>query len=184
MGWRKDTTVREDAFGTAQSYYSVIREGMREKANHNKLEAQGCFAIIIGCTLFAPIFVSLGDGVVAGKIIPSVLSVIAAGLTSWLQLRKPQRLWALYRRAQRDLEQLKADYDFDDGEFEGAPQKDKLLARRVTAIARRVHDEWEGLVPDPDMLVSSKPAKIPERKNAGPTTTDRQIATQNETRHL
>ncbi|WP_050577852.1 SLATT domain-containing protein [Sinorhizobium meliloti] len=108
MGWRKDTTIPEDKFETALEYYASVRRGMREKANHNKLEAQGCFAAVIGCTLIAPLFVTLGEGPFLAKVVPSVLSVTAAGITSWLQLRKPQKLWVIYRRAQRELEEHKA----------------------------------------------------------------------------
>ncbi len=154
MGWRKDVTVPEDRFESALEYYMSVRKGMREKANHNKMEAQGCFATIIVCTLLAPLFVTLGEGVLLAKVLPSLLSVTAGGLTSWLQLRKPQRLWVLYRRAQRDLEEEKANYDFKDGDFSLATDPDTLLARKVTHVARWVHDSWEGLVPEPEMLAT------------------------------
>lgn len=166
MKWRKDVTVPEDKFDTALEYYRSIRKGMREKANHNKTEAQACFATIITCTLLAPLFVTLGDGVLWAKVVPSLLSVTAGGLTSWLQLRKPQRLWVLYRRAQRELEEQKANYDFKDGEFADAAEPDKLLARKVTHVARWVHDSWEGLIPEPDMLAGDQGNKVPDRRIA------------------
>ncbi len=143
---------------------------MREKANHNKMEAQGCFSTIILCTLLAPLFVTLGDGVLLAKIVPSLLSVTAGGLTSWLQLRKPQRLWVLYRRAQRELEEQKANYDFKDGDFATAVEPDKLLARKVTHVARWVHDSWEGLVPEPEMLASGHGKVSDKRKTDDPAT--------------
>jgi len=164
VSWRKDVTVPEDRFKSALDYYTSVRKGMREKANHNKAEAQGCFATIIVCTLLAPLFVTLGDGVLLAKVIPSLLSVTAGGLTSWLQLRKPQRLWVLYRRAQRDLEEQKANYDFKDDEFASAAGPDKLLARKVTHVARWVHDSWEGLVPDPEMLSSGDGNKKSDKR--------------------
>lgn len=68
MSWRKDRTVPEDSFGSAEEYYSSVRAGMREKANHNKFEAQGCFAAILICTLSAPLFVTLGEGFKAQKL--------------------------------------------------------------------------------------------------------------------
>lgn len=166
MGWRKDDTVPEDRFDSALDYYKSVRRGMREKANHNKMEAQGCFATIIVCTLLAPLFVTLGDGVLLAKVVPSLLSVTAGGLTSWLQLRKPQRLWVLYRRAQRDLEEQKANYDFKDGDFAPAEEPDKLLARKVTHVVRWVHDSWEGLVPEPEMLASGHGNKITDKRKA------------------
>ena len=161
-----DKTVPENKFETAQDYYTSVRRGMREKANHNKLEAQWCFVTIIVCTLVAPLFVTLGTGVFFAKVIPSVLSVLAGGLTSWLQLRKPQRLWVLYRRAQRELEEQKANYDFKDGEFADSPDADQLLARKVTSVSRWVHDSWEGLVPEPEMLSTGTEKKLPDERKA------------------
>lgn len=164
MGWRrKDKTIPEDAFTDAATYYSSMRRGMREKADHNKSEAQLCFAAIIACTLVAPLFVTLSDSFFWGKALPSFLSVTAAGLTSWVQLRRPQKLWVIYRRAQRELEQLKADYDFKDGQFASDPAPEKLLARKVTAVGRWVHDQWEGLVPEPEAILPKKSEVQPEK---------------------
>ncbi|MFB0692153.1 DUF4231 domain-containing protein [Agrobacterium pusense] len=164
MGWRSDRTIPENNFGNAQDYYTSVRKGMREKANHNKHEAQWCFAIIIICTLVAPLFVTLGVGVFWSKVVPSCLSVLAGGLTSWLQLRKPQRLWVLYRRAQRELEEQKANYDFGDADFADTSDPNKLLARKVTHVTRWVHESWEGLVPEPEMLSSSNGKRASEKR--------------------
>jgi hypothetical protein len=155
MLWRNDNTIPENAFTDASVYYASMRKGMREKANHNKREAQACFVGVIACTLIAPLFVTLSNDFYFGKLLPSALSVLAAGLTSWVQLRRPQKLWVIYRRAQRELEQAKADYDFKDGEFATEAMPDKLLARKVTAIGRWVHDQWEGLVPEPEALLTT-----------------------------
>lgn len=176
MSWRKDVTIPEDKFDSAQDYYKSMRKGMREKANHNKLEAQICFTTIIACTLLTPLFVTLGEGVLLSKLVPSLLSVTAGGITSWLQIRKPQRLWVLYRRAQRELEEQKANYDFKDGDFIDAAEADKLLARKVTQIARWVHDSWEGLVPEPDMLASDHSKKVSSKRIENDTAKDSQIA--------
>lgn len=172
MSWRKDLTVPEDKFDSASGYYASLRKGMREKANHNKMEAQVCFAAIISCTLLAPLFVTLGDGVFCAKVVPSVLSVMAGGLTSWLQLRKPQRLWVLYRRAQRELEEEKANYDFKNGDFADTTEPDKLLAQKVTRVARWVHDSWEGLVPEPEMLANAQGKKISNGRKVDEATTN------------
>jgi hypothetical protein len=150
---------------------------MREKANHNKFESQACFTAIILCTLLAPLFVTLGDGVFLAKVVPSLLSVAAGGLTSWLQLRKPQRLWVLYRRAQRELEEQKANYDFKDGDFSDAGEPDKLLARKVTHVARWVHDSWEGLVPEPEMLAGGHGQNVPDKRKSDDPAANSKIAT-------
>jgi hypothetical protein len=93
-----------------------------------------------------------------GKLLPAVLSVFAAGATAWLQLRKPQRLWAIYRRAQRELEREKAAYDFGLDPYTETTCRDKTLASRVSEIAFRVHEQWEGLVPEPDALTIHSPS--------------------------
>jgi SMODS and SLOG-associating 2TM effector domain 1 len=167
--FRNDVSVEGDSFETAAAYYSELRKGFREKANHNKHESNIVFFGIICFTLAAPLFVTMGEGWLCGKAIPATLSVLAAGATSWLQIRKPQRLWSIYRRAQRELEREKAAYDFHFGDYENEAVREKTLAKRVSEIAFRVHEQWEGLVPEPDALVSQTPSNpLPksERSNA------------------
>jgi hypothetical protein len=175
--FRNYSTVGKDKFETAVAYYSEVRKGLREKANHNKQESQIGFFSIICFTLTAPLFVTMGEGWFWGKLLPAILSVLAGGATAWLQLRKPQRLWAIYRRAQRELEREKAAYDFGLNPYGEATGRDKMLAAKVSEIAFRVHEQWEGLVPEPDTLTvktpsisHSNPEPIPfkkvERKDA------------------
>lgn len=97
-------------------------------------------------------FITLGPGLVLGKVVPSLLSLIAAGSTAWLQQRKPQQLWSIYRGAQRELEDQEAKYRFRLGEYETAPDPNKLLAERVAAIALNAHHQWLPTVPNPDKL--------------------------------
>lgn len=148
--FRRDRTLQSDAFVDAKSYYSELRKGLREKADHNKRESEFFFFGVIACTLTAPLFVTLGEGFWFGKVIPASLSVAAAAGTAWLQMRKPQRLWQIYRRAQRELEREKSFYDFGLHDYEDADQRDKVLARRVSEIAFETHERWEGLVPEPN----------------------------------
>lgn len=161
--FRRDRTLPVDQFASASDYYSSVRQGFREKADHNKIESQLCFLVIIACTLTAPLFVTLGAGNLWAKAVPSMLSVLAGALTSWLQLRKPQRLWMIYRRAQRELEEHKANFDFRDGEFADCVDADQLLARKVTSVSRWVHDTWEGLVPEQEFLANN--AKLQNNKS-------------------
>jgi hypothetical protein len=121
-----------------------------QKADHNKIESLRCFVLVIGCTLVAPLFVTLGDGIWFGKLIPSVLSLLAAAATAWLQLRKPQQLWALYRTAQRELEDQQVRYKYRLGEFRETADPDKLLAEKVADIALSIHRQWVPLVPSPE----------------------------------
>lgn len=155
--FRDDKSVSKDAFENASDYYSSVRQGIREKADHNKRESQAFFYLSMGCTLAAPLFVTLGEGELWGKMIPAILSVAAAASTSWLQFRKPQRLWAIYRRAQRELEREKASFDFALDGYEDVSNREKRLAGKVSEIAFRVHEQWENLVPEPDALGANTP---------------------------
>ena len=109
----------------------------------------------------------LGEGYWLGKVVPAVLSVLAAAATSWLQFRKPQRLWAIYRRAQRELEREKAAFDFGLAEYADTEAAHKRLAAKVSDIAFRVHEQWEGLVPEPDTLAPTLPS-FPDQLERAP----------------
>jgi hypothetical protein len=156
--FRNDKSIKTDAFASATDYYSSVHASLREKADHNKHESQITFYAVICFTLSAPLFVTLGEGWLWGKLVPAALSVLAAAATSWLQLRKPQRLWAIYRRAQRELEREKINYDFRLQNYKLPDEFDQLLASRVSDIAFRVHEQWEGLVPEPDALLAKTPS--------------------------
>ncbi|HYY57761.1 MAG TPA: DUF4231 domain-containing protein [Pyrinomonadaceae bacterium] len=122
------------------------------KADHNKAEALRCFMLVIICTLITPLFITLGSGLWLGKVVPSVLSLIAAGATAWLQQRKPQQLWSLYRTAQRELEVHKMRHRYLMDEYETATNPDKLLARNVAVVVHNTHQQWVPVVPSPDNL--------------------------------
>jgi hypothetical protein len=128
---------------------------MKEKAYHNKSEALWSFKIIMLCSLSAPLFVAFGDELIQGKIIPSILSVIAAFGTAWIQLRKPQSLWGLYRTAQRDLEEELYSYNFNVSPYDNSSEKDKLLHMRTSELYVLTHKKWLGLVPSVDSLSNS-----------------------------
>ncbi|MET3649842.1 DUF4231 domain-containing protein [Phyllobacterium ifriqiyense] len=161
MFWyRKDKTVSKDKYPTVEDFYSDVRSGFREKSNSNKLESQLAFACIICFTLATPLFVTLATDWHFAKLTPAVLSVLAAVATSWLQLRKPQRLWSLYRRAQRLLEKEKADYDYRLNDYEDCAEPEKLLAKKISEVAFWAHEQWEALVPEPDALALDKHKRI------------------------
>lgn len=152
---RKDPTVIGHDKTVAVDYLHKVCDNMRNKADHNKLESQTCLVLIIVCTLSAPLFVTLGQSVLFGKIVPSVLSLMAAALTSWMQVRKPQKLWSIYRTAQRRLETEKVQYDLNDGDYPSNERPDLLLARRVSEVSNWAHEQWMGLVPEPEILIKS-----------------------------
>ena len=124
----------------------------REKAAHNKTEALWCFRLIMGSTLLVPLFIALGPDVWSSKVIPSFLSALAAFCTAWIQLRKPQELWTLYRTTQRELEDqlVKHNYLLDD--YENSDDANKLLAQNVARLTLQTHQKWMPIVPSPDNL--------------------------------
>lgn len=170
MKIRNDKTVPEDGFSNVSDYYSTIRAGIREKANHNKWESQFCFYFIIFATLLSPLFITLGEGWFFGKVVPACLSVAAAATTAWMQSRKPQRLWQIYRRAQRELEREKIDYDFRLADFENANDPDKLLACKVSKVCIDLHYQWEGLIPQPDAIIANLTGSSSEKVEADDAT--------------
>lgn len=129
-----------------------IAEAFKEKADHNKNESLSCFTLILVASLSAPLFITLGKGDLLGKIIPSILSVVAAGLTSWLQLRKPQKLWSMYRGAQRLVEDHITRYKFKIGDYKVHEAPESLLAEKVAEIALSAHYEWTAVIPTPETL--------------------------------
>lgn len=136
------------------------REGFKVKADHNKNEALLCFILVISSSLIAPLFVTLGEGLVLGKIIPSILSLVAAGTTTWLQLRKPQQLWALYRDCQRKVEREQMRHEFKFGGYEKSSNPDRLLMQRVSDIAMDAHDQWMPMVPNPERIGAMTEQKL------------------------
>lgn len=149
---RKDSSFPDHDFSNPEDMWLTIKNGLKEKADHNKIEAQACFVAALFLSLLIPLFIAFGDGTVLGKIVPSAMSAMVAGCTGWLQLRKPQRLWTIYRRSQRELEREKIFHDNRIGVYENHPNPTQLLAERTAEISFGVHEAWEALVPDTGSL--------------------------------
>ena len=133
-------------------YAENIAKAFKDKADHNKNESLTCFSLILIASLSAPLFITLGEGDIWGKAIPSILSVVAAGLTSWLQLRKPQKLWSMYRGSQRMIEDHITKYKFKIGDYKAHNEPDSLLAEKVAEIALNAHNEWISVIPSPESI--------------------------------
>ena len=145
-----DSTQRQEE--SPVDFCSRLVKAFEEKADHNKNESIANFVLVTVATLLAPLFITLGTGFWAGKVVPSVLSLSAAGSTGWLQLRQPQRLWSIYRTAQRELEDHRTKHQYGIGEYEDSERPDKLLAKNTAEIALSVHYKWLPLVPSPENL--------------------------------
>lgn len=111
-----------------------------------------CLSLSLIATLSAPLFITLGEGILLGKIVPASLAAIASFCTAWLQLRKPQQLWSLYRGAQREVEDEQTRYRFRIGGYSETDDPDRLLVERVSGIALSLHQKWAPLVPTPEGL--------------------------------
>lgn len=148
MRWfklRDDRTLNSYRYESTEKYYADLVNSFKNKANHNKHETQFCFVLIITCTTAAPVFLSFGEDAIWSKIVPAALSLIAAATTSWVQFRKPERLWSIYRRAQRELEQERIKYDFSLEEYKD-DDKEKVFASKASSIAFEAHCKWEGIL--------------------------------------
>jgi hypothetical protein len=142
--------------GSAESALEFCIDRIRHfegKADHNKNEALGLFIALICCTLASPLFITLGPGLILGKVVPSVLSSVAAGCAAWLQQRKPQQLWTLYRTTQRRLENEELSFRFKINEYENASDPIKMFAQRTAMICSNANDLWVPLIPNPDKVV-------------------------------
>ncbi len=136
--------------------------GFKRKADHNKNESLFCFGIVVVFSLASPLFVTLGEGLILGKIVPSVLSLSVAASTAWLQLRKPQILWSLYRDCQRRIEDSRYKYHYRLGEYDTLEaDRSRLLADSVRVVAWDAHQRWLPLVPTPEAIASSGKPSTP-----------------------
>ncbi len=136
-----------------------IAKHFEKKADHNKNEALLCFSFIVVFSLVSPIFFNFGEGAFWGKIVPSVLSLSVAAVTSWTQLRKPQNLWSIYRDAQRRIEDNFYKFSYDLEEYGESSEKEKLLVNNVRLIIMQTHKQWMPIVPSADSI-SAAPKDI------------------------
>ena len=176
MSWFKKKHPKQEIMKSPEEFCKAIISGFKVKSNHNKNESMLCFWLSMGGALAAPIFVTLGDDMakslggygsvfILSKLIPSLLSVGVAFSTAWLQLRKPQQLWALYRTSQRELEDHLYKFQYEISEYEGHENPGKLLVENVSNIAKDAHYKWLPMVPNPESKKFASIAKIKSEVN-------------------
>ncbi|WP_219904167.1 SLATT domain-containing protein [Aphanothece minutissima] len=143
----------QNGMDDSPAFAESTRRGFKLKADHNKQESLCFFVVVIACSLTSPLFITLGHGLWLGKVIPSVLSLVAAGGTAWLQLRKPQSLWSIYRDCQRRVEDSQTKYVYGLEEYAVSEDERRvLLANDVRKIAWDAHRRWLPLVPTPEAI--------------------------------
>lgn len=161
---KKENTQKESK--SPEDFCREIIAGFKEKSTHNKNESMWCFLFSMGGALAAPVFVTLGEDIaklfgdygsvfIFSKLIPTMLSVAVAFSTAWLQLRKPQQLWALYRTSQRELEDNLYKYQYGIAEYSESPDPGKLLVENVVKVALDAHYSWLPMVPNPEDIRSA-----------------------------
>lgn len=139
----------------AESYCHELIRDISKKAEHNKRESLGCFMLAVVCTTTVPLFITLGEGFWLSKVVPSCLSAIATGATAWLQLRKPQHLWALYRTAHRELQDHRTRYVHRLDVYADSHERHKILAENAADIAIDLHYNWLPVIPTVQQLTQS-----------------------------
>ncbi|WP_150727316.1 DUF4231 domain-containing protein [Pseudomonas fluorescens] len=147
-----DKSRYDDKLLDPEVFTKNLIEGFKSKAAHNKNESIFFFWLSMGGALTAPLFLTLGSGMFLEKVVPSILSALVAVSTTWLQLRKPQQLWALYRTSQRELEDNLYKFQYKILDYNDATHPEKLLIERVSKIALDAHYSWLPMVPNPENL--------------------------------
>jgi hypothetical protein len=58
---------------------------------------------VLFSTVISPVLILISDIDITSKYIPAFLTASASLSTYWIQLRKPQERWVVYRTAQREI---------------------------------------------------------------------------------
>lgn len=155
-----DGAMGEDSRIDALEYSRGILRGIEKKARENKRETTVLFLVVTVATAFSPVLILLPLDFVLSKTLPAILTSLAALATSWLQIRKPQDRWVMYRTAQREIEFQIDQYLFGNGEYASIENKDALLADRVSNRALQLHYEWLPVAPRLDELEKARRGSV------------------------
>ncbi len=143
---------QEQSSETAIDYAKKICRGIKKKADGNRLQSTFLFITVLAVTVFSPILILMSLGDLYSRFLPAILTACAAFATGWLQLRKPQERWVLYRTAQREIEFEIDQYIYGNGNYEKENDKDAVLAGRVSKRALNLHYEWAPMIPSASEL--------------------------------
>jgi hypothetical protein len=134
----------------AREFAINLVHGFKKKAGDEKDKTYFLSSVGVACTIIVPLFVTLASAPLYAKAIPAILSGVATFCATWVQYTKPEKLWTLYREAQRKLEREIEHFDFSVGDYDGLTQeeKEKHLAKASSEIAWGVHKGWLPHVPN------------------------------------
>lgn len=152
---------------SALEYAQRVLRGIECKAASNKRLTTVLFLAILVPTTIAPILILADLPPWAAKILPSALSALAAIASGWIQLRKPQERWAIYRTAQREIEFELDQHQFGNGVYADPEARDRLLADAVSRRALQLHFEWLPIAPRSKDALRTGPASTTGREHDG-----------------
>jgi hypothetical protein len=135
---------------TPIEYANKIKYGIKAKSDETKRFSTFLFLVILISTVFSPALILISNEPWLSKYLPAFLTACAALASYWIQLRKPQERWLIYRTAQREIEYEIDQYTFGNGDYVESNNKDLLLTDRVSKRALQLHYEWMPIVPKID----------------------------------
>jgi len=146
------------------------RQEHRRKADHNKRESLSILASVLVLSSAVPLLIAFGTDEVSAKFIPATLSLVSGVGTAWLQLRRPQELWRVYRGTQRQIEFSMSNFQFSVEDYNiGEVAASQLLVKEVSRALCATHQTWEGLVPDVERMRRARVATtVSGESNANP----------------
>lgn len=130
-------------------YSCFVKNEVKNKANKNKTKTILLFFIILFTTIFTPLLILVPyDDYLSGftlvfvsKILPALLTSIGGISSGWLQLRKPQEKWIIYRTYQREIEKSIIDFTHNINGYTD-DNKEKKIVETVSEKHKDLHSEW------------------------------------------
>lgn len=117
------------------------------KANENKSRFQIFQTVIIIASVIIPIVNLIDFATFEIRIISSVLGGTVAGVTAFIQLKKYQENWLLYRATEENLKKEKYLFLYDAGPYSDAidDNRKKILVERVESIISSETSQFFGM---------------------------------------
>lgn len=146
----------------SKNFAENIRKEFQEKADKNKKSTDNLFRTILITTIFSPVLILFPFDMyfpesisqLFSKVIPAILTGITAFSTGWLNIKKPQDKWTLYRTAQREVE-LELTYYENSVNGYTLENREKKIIEETTRIYKDKHFAWVKIVPKLDDLNST-----------------------------